>query len=92
MKYFVMGFALFLVGCSMFKNTDAYNINILPPMNTPDGKQMNKDGRDAVSSRMAKMPDPPSESAEPPKPIDVKVDNPNEPMDIDHGLDFSKVK
>jgi hypothetical protein len=91
MKYVMMAFALFLIGC-MFKNTDAYNINILPPMNTPDGKQMNQDGRDAVSSRIAKMPEPPSESAEPPKPIDVKVDNPNEPMDIDHGLDFSKIK
>jgi hypothetical protein len=89
MKYIAMAFALLFLGC-MFSNTDAYNINILPPMNTPDGKQMNKDGRDAVSTRMTKMPDPPSESAEPLKPIDVRVDNPTSQLILIMGLILAK--
>ncbi|WP_217898045.1 hypothetical protein [Fibrobacter sp. UWB3] len=53
--------------------------------------QLRKDGRDDQSAQMAKMPAPPSNSGTP-EPVDVNVQNLNEPIPVDDRLDFSKVK
>ncbi len=90
MKFGLIVLILFLVGCSYT------NLNGIPASidlgSTPVGRKLVKDGRDDKSSQMGKMPSPPSEPVESPKPIDIQVQNPNEPIPIDDGLDFEKMK
>ncbi|WP_295052886.1 hypothetical protein [uncultured Fibrobacter sp.] len=53
--------------------------------------QLKKDGRDDQTVQMTKMPAPPSNSGTP-EPVDVNVQNLNDPIPVDDRLDFSKVK
>ncbi|WP_405323925.1 hypothetical protein [Fibrobacter sp.] len=52
---------------------------------------MKKDGRDDHTVQATKMPAPPTDLGTP-DPVDVNVQNPNEPIPVDDGLDFDKVK
>lgn len=90
MKFGLIVLILFFVGCSCTNLKGC--LTAIDLGNTPVGRQLVKDGRDDKSSQMGKMPSPPSEPVESPKPVHVQVQNPNEPIPVDDGLDFEKVK
>ena len=89
MKFVLIAFSLFVLGCA------CDNPRGCPAVigfgNNSDEMQLRKDGRDDQSAQMAKMPAPPTELGTP-EPVDVNVQNQNEPIPVDDKLDFSKVK
>jgi len=90
MKYVLLIFTLLFWGCA---NKETYAIPLLDAVKLPNAQQMAKNGRDDHTSQITKMPDPPpTESEEAPKPVNVRVQNLNEPLPIDDGLDFDKVE
>lgn len=89
MKFVLIAFSLFVLGCACDNPRGCPGI--IGVGNNPDEMQLRKDGRDDQSAQMAKMPAPPSNSGTP-EPVDVNVQNTNEPIPVDDRLDFSKVK
>ena len=89
MKFVLIAFSLFVLGyaCDNPRGCPA----VIGVGNNPDEMQLRKDGRDDQSAQMAKMPATPSNS-EMPEPVDVNVQNLNDPIPVDDRLDFSKVK
>ena len=91
MKCILVIFTLIFVGCAYNENT--HPIPLLDAVKLPNAQQMAKNGRDDHTSQITRMPDPPpTESEEAPKPVNVRVQNLNEPLPIDDGLDFDKVE
>ena len=89
MKFVLIAFSLFVLGCACDNPRGCPGL--IGVGNTPDEMQLRKDGRDDQSAQMAKMPAPPTELGTP-EPVDVNVQNQNEPIPVDDKLDFSKVK
>ena len=89
MKFVLIAFSLFVLGCAC--DNPRGRPGIIGVGNNPDEMQLRKDGRDDQSAQMAKMPAPPTELGTP-EPVDVNVQNKNEPIPVDDRLDFSKVK
>ena len=89
MKFVLIAFVLFVLGCACDNPRGCPGI--IGVGNNPDEKQLRKDGRDDQSAQMAKMPAPPTDLGTP-APVDVNVQNTNEPIPVDDRLDFSKVK
>ena len=89
MKFVLIAFSLFVLCCACDNPRGCPGI--IGVENNPDEMQLRKDGRDDQSAQMAKMPAPPTELGTP-EPVDVNVQNQNEPIPVDDRLDFSKVK
>ncbi len=91
MKFILVFLTLFFVACSYNENT--HPIPLLDAVKLPNAQEMAKSGRDDRTSQMTRMPDPPpTESEEAPQPVNVRVQNLNEPLPIDDGLDFDKME
>lgn len=91
MKFILVLLTLFFVACSYNENT--HPIPLLDAVKLPNAQEMAKSGRDDRTSQMTRMPDPPpTESEEAPQPVNVRVQNLNEPLPIDDGLDFDKME
>ncbi|MBP5439902.1 MAG: hypothetical protein J6Y14_03205 [Fibrobacter sp.] len=89
MKFVLIAFSLFVLGCACDNPRGCPAV--IGVGNNSDEMQLRKDGRDDQSAQMAKMPAPPTELGTP-EPVDVNVQNQNEPIPVDDKLDFSKVK
>ena len=89
MKFVLIAFALFVLGCACDNPRGCPAV--IGVGNNSDEMQLRKDGRDDQSAQMAKMPAPPTDLGTP-EPIDVNVQNLNDPIPVDDRLDFSKVK
>ena len=89
MKFVLIVFSLFVLGCACDNPRGCPAV--IGVGNNSDEMQLRKDGRDDQSAQMAKMPAPPTELGTP-EPVDVNVQNQNEPIPVDDRLDFSKVK
>ena len=89
MKFVLIAIALFVLGCACDNPRGCPAV--IGVGNNSDEMQLRKDGRDDQSAQMAKMPAPPTELGTP-EPVDVNVQNQNEPIPVDDKLDFSKVK
>ena len=89
MKFVLIAFSLFVLGCACDNPRGCPAV--IGVGNNPEEMQLRKDGRDDQSAQMAKMPAPPTDLGTP-EPIDVNVQNQNEPIPVDDRLDFSKVK
>ena len=89
MKFVLIAFVLFVLGCACDNPRGCPAV--IGVGNNSDEMQLRKDGRDDQSAQMAKMPAPPTELGTP-EPVDVNVQNQNEPIPVDDKLDFSKVK
>jgi len=85
----MFAFALLFAGCAC---TDPRGCTVIEGGNVSSEKQLLRDGRDTQTYLMTTMPQPPSESETPSEPVDVQVQNPNEPMEIDHGLNLNKIQ
>ena len=89
MKFVLIVFALLVLGCACDspKGCPA----IIGVGNNPDEMQLRKDGRDDQSAQMAKMPAPPTNVGTP-EPLNINVQNLNDPIPVDDRLDFEKEK
>ena len=87
-----MNLAVFYI--ANLSNTDLrFYFGIIDVVKLPNAQEMARNGRDDRTSQMTKMPDPPpTESEEAPQRVNVRVQNLNEPLPIDDGLDFDKVE
>ena len=91
MKFILVFLTLFFVACTFNENT--HPIPLLDVVKLPNAQEMARNGRDDRTSQMTEMPDPPpTESEEAPQRVNVRVQNLNEPLPIDDGLDFDKVE
>ena len=91
MKFILVFLTLFFVACTF--NVNTHPIPLLDVVKLPNAQEMAKSGRDDRTSQMTKMPDPPpTESEEAPQRVNVRVQNLNEPLPTDDGLDFDKVE
>ena len=90
MKYILFALFLFFVSCACDnpKGCPA----VLDLGNTPNGRQLVRDGRDDNTTQMAKLPSPPSQPVDTLKSVEVNLPKTEEPIAIDDGLDYSKIK
>ena len=89
MKFVLIAFSLFVLGCACGNPRGCPAV--IGVENNPDEMQLRKEGRDDQSAQMAKLPAPQSNSGTP-EPVDVNVRNLNEPIPVGDKLDFDKVK
>jgi hypothetical protein len=89
MKFVLIAFSLFVLGCACDNPRGCPAV--IGVGNNPDEMQLRKNGRDDQTVQMTTMPAPPTNLGTP-APVDVNVQNTNEPIPVDDRLDFSKVK
>lgn len=88
MKLVLIAFSLFVLGCACDNPRGCPAV--IGVGNNPSEVQLKKDGRDDQTVQVTKMPAPPTDLGTP-DPVDVNVQNLNEPIPVDDGLDFDKV-
>ena len=89
MKFVLIAFSLFVLGCACDNPRGCPAV--IGVGNNPDEMQLKKDGRDDQTVQMTKMLASPTELGML-EPVNVNVQNQNEPIPVDDRLDFSKVK